>query len=161
MFNKLKTMAIEKRLEDQILYEYVLDELEAGIKIKGLWGKAYANSEGDNNKIEPLYMQYRVQSIKDLFTAMKIMYESLSKEQIKEYLIDNYLTDEEKEEKKRQEERLQKEKLEHQRLLEEKRKIEEEKERIESIKQAKQSAQNFIILSIIVVAIVGIFMIFK
>lgn len=79
-------MAIEKRLEDQILYELVLDELEVGIKIKGLWGKAYANSEGDNNKVEPLYMQYRVQSIKDILTAMKIEYEGLSKEKISDYI---------------------------------------------------------------------------
>lgn len=79
-------MAIEKRLEDQILYEIVLDELEAGKKIKGLWAKAYANAGGENNRVEPLYMQYRVQSIKDLFTSMKIIYDELSKNEIQEYM---------------------------------------------------------------------------
>jgi len=82
MFNRFKKKLIEKRLKDEILFEYVLDELEDDIKVKGLWAKAYANSEGDKNKIEPLYMQYRVQSIKDIFTSIKIAYEELPKERI-------------------------------------------------------------------------------
>ena len=86
MFNKFRKIAITNRLEDQILYEYVLDELEDGIKVKGLWAKAYANSEGNSDKVEPLYMQYRAQSIKDIFTAMKIAYQELSKDKIISYL---------------------------------------------------------------------------
>lgn len=89
MFNKFRKMGIEKRLEDQILFEYVLEELEEGVKIKGLWAKAYANSEGDSNKVEPLYMQYRVQSIKDIFTAMELAYEELSKAKIAQLIKNN------------------------------------------------------------------------
>ena len=95
MFNWLKKQAIQKRVEDAILYEYVADELEDGIKIKGLWAKAYAQSGGDSDAVEPLYMQYRVQSIKDFFTAMKIAYEELPKSKISKYL-DNQSTQETK-----------------------------------------------------------------
>ena len=86
MFNWIKKQAIQKRVEDAILYEYVADELEDGVKVKGLWAKAYAQSGGDSDAVEPLYMQYRVQSIKDLFTAMKIAYEELPKNEISKYL---------------------------------------------------------------------------
>lgn len=89
MFNFIKKHQIVNRIEDEILYEYIVDEMEAGTKLKGLWAKAYANSEGDNNKIEPLYMQYRVQSIKDYFETLKMAYQKLSKEKISEILNNN------------------------------------------------------------------------
>lgn len=143
MFNKLKKMAIEKRLEDQILYEYVLDELEADIKIKGLWAKAYANSGGDNNKIEPLYMQYRVQSIKDLLTAMKIAYESLSKQQIRTYLNDNNLTEEEQEEKIRKEQIIKNQTK------------EEAKKEFQSVKQSAEGYAFLFILLMIMILLVA------
>lgn len=118
MFNKFRKMAIEKRLEDQFLFEFVLDELESGTKIKGLWAKAYANAEGDSNKVEPLYMQYRVQSIKDFFTSMKIAYEELSKDTIADYIknsknqkepqVEQSLFTEEKNLKKNQNEKSEK-----------------------------------------------------
>jgi hypothetical protein len=82
MFNFLKKVAISNRAEEAILYEYVFDELEEGYKVKGLWAKAIAMSEGNENKAKSLYMQYRVQDIKDYFTSLKIAYEELSKTQI-------------------------------------------------------------------------------
>ena len=88
MFNFIKKTIISNRVEETILYECVLDELEDGFKVRGLWGKALAMSEGDENKATSLYMQYRVQNIKDYFTALKITYEELSKSQIKNKLVD-------------------------------------------------------------------------
>lgn len=89
MFNFIKKRQISARFEDEILFEYVLDELEAGIKIRGLWAKAYANAVGDSNAVEPLYMQYRVQSIKDYLVALKIIYKNLSKSELSIYLKNN------------------------------------------------------------------------
>ena len=54
MFNYFKKNAISNRANDAVLYEYVMSEIENNLKIKGLWAKAYANSNGDDNKIEPL-----------------------------------------------------------------------------------------------------------
>lgn len=87
MFNFIKKSVIANRVEEAILYECVLDELEDGYKVRGLWGKALAMSEGDENKATSLYMQYRVQNIKDFFISLKITYEELSKTQIKNKLI--------------------------------------------------------------------------
>lgn len=86
MFNFIKKAIISNRAEETILYEYVLDELEDGYKVRGLWAKALAMSEGDENKANALYMQYRVQNIKDFFLSLKIAYEELSKIQIKNKL---------------------------------------------------------------------------
>ncbi len=80
MFGSIfKKKFIKNRADDEILYEYVLEEMEKDIIIKGLWGKALAYSEGDEAKAKSMYMQYRVQSIKDVFTSKQIEYESLSK----------------------------------------------------------------------------------
>jgi hypothetical protein len=91
LFDKFKMSKITDRANDEILYEYVLTELEENIKFKGLWAKAYANSEGNENKIEPLYMQYRVQSIKDSLTSMEIAYNEMAKQELFQY-IKNRLT---------------------------------------------------------------------
>lgn len=90
MFNYFKKIAITNRANDEILYEYVMNEIEDNYKVKGLWAKAYANSNGDDNKVEPLYMQLRVQAIKDKFTALEIAYDELSRKQLFE-LIKNGL----------------------------------------------------------------------
>lgn len=80
MFDTIKKALIQNREDDALLYEYVLTELEDGTKIKGLWAKAMAISEGNDNKIQALYMQYRVQSIKDEFTKLNIAYKEMSKD---------------------------------------------------------------------------------
>lgn len=86
MFKFIKKSIIANRAEETILYEYVLDELEDGYKVRGLWAKALAMSEGDENKAKSLYMQYRVQNIKDFFISLKITYDELSKTQIRNKL---------------------------------------------------------------------------
>ena len=90
MFNFIKKKAIEKRVQDEILYEYVLDETEEGKKIKGLWAKAYALSSGDSDKVEPLYMQYRVQAIKDMFTSLEMMYTELPRAYLFKFISNGF-----------------------------------------------------------------------
>lgn len=82
MFDYFKKKAIIDRSNDELLYEYVLEELESNIKIKGLWAKAYANSNGNESSIEPLYMKYRVQSIEDAFSILQISYNEYKREQL-------------------------------------------------------------------------------
>ncbi len=86
MFKFIKKSIIANRAEETILYEYVLDEIEDGYKVRGLWAKSLAMSEGDENKAKSLYMQYRVQNIKDFFISLKIAYDELSKTQIRNKL---------------------------------------------------------------------------
>lgn len=80
MFENVKNKLTSEN--DDILYEYVMEEMEKSEPIKGLWAKAMAHSEGNNDKAKSLYMQYRVQSIKDEFKSVKINYSNLSKEEL-------------------------------------------------------------------------------
>ena len=91
MFDYFKKAAISKRADDELLYEYVLNEIEKDIIVKGLWAKALANSAGDNAHAKSIYMQYRVQSIKDVFTAQKIAYNELNKPSLYKYIEDKIL----------------------------------------------------------------------
>jgi len=86
LFDSIKQRQINNRMKDEILYEYVLDEIESGDVSKGLWAKAIAFSEGEENKIQSLYMQYRVQALKDYFTSLQIAYNKLSKKAIHDYV---------------------------------------------------------------------------
>ena len=88
MFDYFKKVEIASRTNDELLYEFVLSELETGAVSKGLWGKALANSGGDSAYAKSIYMQYRVQSIKDIFTAQKIAYNELSKSKLFQYIQD-------------------------------------------------------------------------
>ena len=62
---KIETTLSESRLEEELLYKHVLEEMEAGIIRDGLFAKALANSSGDEDKARSLYMKYRVRSVQD------------------------------------------------------------------------------------------------
>lgn len=80
MFDFIKKKMIENRDRDDILFEYVMEEMNDGIIISASWAKAIAYSEGDEKKTKSLYMQYRVQAIKDMLTKFSIVYNELEKE---------------------------------------------------------------------------------
>lgn len=90
MLNIIKKAGIINRANDEILYEYVLDEMDQGIQIKGLWAKALAHSDGMESKAESMYMQYRVQSIKDQFDALKIAYDEMSRKRLFDYIKNGF-----------------------------------------------------------------------
>ncbi len=105
-FNKKE---ISQRTEDELLYEYVMEEMEQEPNyIKGLWAKAMAYSEGNNDKAKSLYMQYRVQSIKDDFKLLEIAYNELSKDKLWDTIKNSFGNDEEKQ-KIKQEQKLKQE----------------------------------------------------
>ena len=64
-WNKLKQIAILNRADEEKIYSQVLKEIESGFIKDGLWAKAIQKSKGDDRKTKPLYIKYRVQSIKD------------------------------------------------------------------------------------------------
>jgi hypothetical protein len=65
IFDKFKTSTAIDRLSEERLYEQVAQELKAGKKREGIWVKAMAKSGGSLNKAEALYIEFRVQAIKD------------------------------------------------------------------------------------------------
>lgn len=83
MFNFIKKKVIENRENETILFEHVLNELNENVIVKGLWAKAMAYGEGNHEKVKALYMQYRVQSIKDHLTKLTIAYDEISDEVLK------------------------------------------------------------------------------
>ena len=55
----------DDRLAEEMLYAEAMREIEQGIRRDGLWGKAIAESDGDDKKAKALYLKLRVQSLKD------------------------------------------------------------------------------------------------
>lgn len=106
-FNKKE---ISQRAEDELLYEYVMEEMEQEPNyIKGLWAKAMAHSEGNNDKAKSLYMQYRVQSIKDDFKLLEIAYNELSKEKLWDTIKNSFSNEDEKQKIKQEQKEKQEE----------------------------------------------------
>lgn len=91
MFKKFKAGLSAQRLIDEKLYELVAAEMSNDdIKI-GLWTKATADAEGNENKIKALYIKYRVQAMQDEAKIESVLIEEATE-----------LLEEAKEEAKRQ-----------------------------------------------------------
>jgi hypothetical protein len=65
MFNIFKKNTAVSRLIEERLYEQVAEEITTGKLRTGLWTKALANAEGNNEKAEGIYIKLRIQSLKD------------------------------------------------------------------------------------------------
>ena len=55
----------DDRLAEEMLYAEAMSEIEQGLRRDGLWGKALADGEGNQEKAKGLYLKYRVQALKD------------------------------------------------------------------------------------------------
>ena len=69
---------------DEHIFEYVMDELDNGVRNEALWIKAYAMVGGRDEKIKPRYMQYRVEEIKDNFIENHINYKEFTRDELYE-----------------------------------------------------------------------------
>ena len=65
MFEKFKTNQAISRLTEEKIYEQVADEIQNGIRRNGLWAKAIAEAELNDEKAKAIYIKLRVQSIID------------------------------------------------------------------------------------------------
>lgn len=82
------------KMNDSILYEYVLEEFEAQRITKSLWAKAIAHSGGNSDKTQSLYLQYRVDDLKQEFNTFAIDYSDLTLTDLSHY-VDNLFVDDE------------------------------------------------------------------
>lgn len=71
MFESVKIKSAAGRLAEENLYELVLEELSRGGRRSGIWARALADSEGNEDKAHALYIKYRVQSMMDEYTIAK------------------------------------------------------------------------------------------
>ena len=53
------------RIQEEQLYEIVAIEIDQGVLRPGLWAKAFAKSNGEENVAKANYIELRVQSLKD------------------------------------------------------------------------------------------------
>ena len=53
------------RLQEEMLYEVVAEEMENKVRRPGLWAKAFAMSNGNENAAKAKYILLRVQSLRD------------------------------------------------------------------------------------------------
>jgi len=60
-----QTSEATQRLTEEAAYAVAVEEFESGNRRPGLWGKAFAESEGDLDKASALYIKLRVQSLFD------------------------------------------------------------------------------------------------
>ena len=58
-------------IDEDALYEQAMNEIENDTKVKSLWAKAFANSEGNEEKAKALYIQYRVENSKRKYEEMQ------------------------------------------------------------------------------------------
>lgn len=62
IFNSSRYSQLEEELYEKVANEIIQDNID-----KGLWAKAFSNSEGDENKTKSLYIKYKVEKLlKDL-----------------------------------------------------------------------------------------------
>src|SRR5690554_3859661 len=79
-FDSIRRSVALSRVEEEQKYKFVLEEFESGVIREGLWGKAVADSQGDEQKTKALYFKYRVRSLDDdgivLSTIEKVISEN-------------------------------------------------------------------------------------
>ena len=62
----LQSIIIKDKIDEDALYEQAMNEIENDTKVKSLWAKAFAHSEGNEEKTKALYIQYRVENLKKI-----------------------------------------------------------------------------------------------
>ncbi len=65
IFEKFKTNQAISRLTEEKIYAQVAEEIQTGILRNGLWAKAIAEAELNEEKAKAIYIKLRVQSIID------------------------------------------------------------------------------------------------
>lgn len=68
LFKNFRLALAAKRLDEEALYEVVVEELAHGIRREGLWAKALVETEGDDLAANARYIKLRVQALIDEHT---------------------------------------------------------------------------------------------
>lgn len=80
MFKKYKlNRAISRLIEDK-LYELALNEVDKDILKRGTWARALSKSDGIHEKAKSIYLQYRVEAMKDEAQVIEAIINEINKE---------------------------------------------------------------------------------
>ena len=55
----------KQKMDEEKIYSTIAKEIESNKLKKGLWTKAFSESEGDEKKTKALYIKYRFDQIQD------------------------------------------------------------------------------------------------
>lgn len=80
----IRLVVINNRINEELLYTIVYDELSDNNMSRGLWLKALTETEGDTERAKYIYVKYRVQAIKDEISINKIEQEKEAEQLKKE-----------------------------------------------------------------------------
>jgi hypothetical protein len=86
IFEKSKTKQSISRLAEEMLYAQVAEEIQNGVRRNGLWAKAIADAELNEDKAKSIYIKLRVQSLIDEYNIKESKIDSIvdsNKEKIK------------------------------------------------------------------------------
>jgi len=67
----VQSTTVKENIDEDSLYEQAINELENNTKVKSLWAKAFAKSEGNEEKAKALYIQYRVDNLNKIHEKEK------------------------------------------------------------------------------------------
>jgi len=81
--NEEQSITTVASVNDDEIYEQVMLEIEEDRKVKSAWARALSQADGDKDKAEALYIQFRVKAIKDGIEA-NIAYQIKCEEDNKE-----------------------------------------------------------------------------
>ena len=71
IFKNFKHNSAVDRLNEERIYEIVINEIKSGKRREGIWGQALEKANGDLKKTEANYIKLRVQSLKDELEIQK------------------------------------------------------------------------------------------
>jgi hypothetical protein len=94
-------------ITDNKLYETAMEEIESSTVQKGLYARAFSQSEGDKDKTDALYIRLRVQSLQD-----ELMLEAEQERALDEKQISDKIRQEEEEQQQLVEEKKRESQLE-------------------------------------------------
>lgn len=84
--HSVRCMLFMSHLVEEKIYGQVIEELESVTRRKSLWEKALQKSRSNEQKAKVLYVEYRVQSIKDEAVIARTLAEEHSDNIIQSYL---------------------------------------------------------------------------
>ena len=76
LFKKTKNKVLTRRQETQ-LFEHVMQEIKRDERNEGIWGQALVSSQGDADKARAIYIQLRVDYLKDEIFLDQILHDEI------------------------------------------------------------------------------------
>lgn len=75
LIESIRAQGVSSRITEEMLYAEALREIEQGVRRDGLWAKALSRTKMNQNEAHALYLELRVQSLKDEIALLAMQQE--------------------------------------------------------------------------------------